>query len=107
LGLKLNYKPGSLSFGLYVAAYYDLLLQDPPTAALPVGCTVGVEAGTHVGPGVLYLDIHYAADLGATVFPGVSGLPDLRYTRSVIAVSVGYQFGLFQKAEPKTSERLW
>jgi hypothetical protein len=97
LGIKVNYKPGPMAVGLYGAAYYDLLLQSPPLRELPLGYTIGLEAGAHVGPGVLHLDLHYSADLGETVFPGVSGLPDLRYTRSFIAVSLGYSFGLFQK----------
>jgi hypothetical protein len=97
LGVKLNYKPGSLSFGLYGAAYYDLLLQTPPVKDLPLGYTVGLEAGTHVGPGVLSLDLRYSADLGETVFPDIYGFPALHYTRSFIAVSLGYNFGLFKR----------
>jgi hypothetical protein len=63
---------------------------------------IGLEAGAPVGPGVLSLDLHFAADLGETVFPGVNDLPDLRYTRSLIAVSLGYSFGLFEKPAPKS-----
>jgi hypothetical protein len=100
LALKVNYKPGPLAFGLYSGVYYNLLLQRPPSNDFPLGYTLGLEAGTRVGPGVLYLDLHYAADLEETVFPGVSGLPDLRYTRSVFGVSLGYSFGFFQKAAP-------
>jgi hypothetical protein len=96
-GIKVNYKPGPLALGLYGNLYYDLLLQTPPTKDLPLGYTLGLEAGTHVGPGVLSLDLHYSADLGETVFPGASGLPSLHYTRSFIAVSLGYSFGLLQK----------
>jgi hypothetical protein len=99
LGVKLNFKPGGLSFGLYGAAFYNLLFQSPPTNSFPLGYTVGLEAGAHVGPGVLSLDLRYAADLGETVFPGVSGRPDLHYTRSCIEISVGYCFGLFKKAK--------
>jgi hypothetical protein len=100
LGIKANYKPGSLSLGLYGNAYYDLLLQTPPVKDLPLGYAVGLEAGAHVGPGVLSLDLRYSADLGETAFPGASGLPDLRYTRSLVAVSLGYNFGLLQKPAP-------
>jgi hypothetical protein len=100
LALKINYKPGPLTFGLYSGVYYDLLIQNPPTNDFPLGFTLGLEAGTQVGPGVLYLDFHYAADLEETVYPGASGRPDLRYTRSVIGVSLGYSFGFFQKATP-------
>jgi hypothetical protein len=101
LGIKLNLKPGGLSFGLYAAAYYDVLFQTPPLNNFPLGYTVGLEAGAHVGPGVIFLDLRYSADLGETVFPGVSGLMDLHYTRSLIAMSVGYSFGLFKKPAPK------
>jgi hypothetical protein len=98
LGLKVNYKPGALSFGLYVAAYYDLLLQDPPESAFPLGITAGLEAGVHVGPGLLYMDVHYAADVGETVFPSPSGIS---YKRSLIAMSLGYNFGFFKRPAPK------
>jgi hypothetical protein len=100
LGIKVNYKPGALALGLYGAVFYDLLFTHPPSNDLPLGCTVGLDAGFHVGPGVLYLDLHYSADLGETVFPGLSGVPDLRYKRSLFAVSLGYRFGFFQRPAP-------
>jgi hypothetical protein len=100
LGIKVSYKPGGLSLGLYGSGYYDLPLQSPPVNDLPVGYTLGLEAGAPVGPGILSLDLHYSADLGETVFPGVSGLPGLSYIRSFVAVSLGYSFGLLPKPAP-------
>jgi hypothetical protein len=98
MGIKVNYKPGPLSLGLYGGLSYDVRFQDQPTNSLPLGYNVGMEAGTHLGPGVIYLDLHYAADMAETVFPGS---PGLRYTRRLITISVGYSFGLIGKPLPK------
>jgi hypothetical protein len=97
MGIKVNFKPGPLSLGLYGGLYYDFRLQNQPTSTFPLGYNLGVEAGTRLGPGVIYIDLHYGADMGITVF---TGSPGLRYTRRFIAVSLGYNFGFFKKPAP-------
>jgi hypothetical protein len=61
----------------------------------PLGGTAGAELGMHLGPGLLFLDIRYAADFGPTVLKGETTV----YRRSMVSFSLGYKFGLLKKPE--------
>ncbi|GHV75744.1 hypothetical protein AGMMS49942_05650 [Spirochaetia bacterium] len=63
---------------------------------LPLGLTAGVEMGMHLGPGLLFLDIRYAADLAKTVRLSEDATTDL-YHRNMVSLSLGYKFGLLRK----------
>jgi hypothetical protein len=100
LALKVNYKPGPLSFGAYGGAYYIAMLPSEeetgtPVSDFPVGLTFGVETGVHLGPGVLYIDVHYSLDLDKTVFEDEG----VHYNRSSVSVLVGYNFGFFRRTK--------
>jgi hypothetical protein len=97
LDLKVNLKPGLLALGIYGGVYFNLPLQNPPTLDFPLGLNFGLDIGTPIGPGPIYLDLRYSIDLGRTIFPGSSGIT---YRRSFISVSLGYSLGLFQRPNP-------
>ena len=59
---------------------------------LPVGYIAGFDLGIKLGPGVLFTDIRYAADIGKASRD--SG--DL-YTRHGLTFSLGYEIGLISK----------
>ena len=67
----------------------------------PLGGSAVAELGMHLGPGLLFLDIRYAADFGPTVLKGETTV----YRRSMVSFSLGYKFGLFKKpAAPPVSD---
>jgi hypothetical protein len=59
---------------------------------LPIGYIAGFDLGIKLGPGVLFTDIRYAADIGRAARD--SG--DL-YTRHGLSFSLGYEIGLISK----------
>jgi hypothetical protein len=63
------------------------------TLSLPIGVTGGVEVGGRLGPGILFADLRYGADIGRTHIND-SGL---EFHRSRISLSLGYQLGFFKK----------
>jgi hypothetical protein len=64
--------------------------------SLPLGLLGGLSVEFPLGPGLIFADIRYSADLGD---------PELRdgdmdaYTRHTAALSLGYEFGLFKKGQ--------
>jgi hypothetical protein len=95
VSLKINFKPKVLSLGLYGGVYYNIGFTENPSYTLPLGYSIGFEAGSPLGPGIIYLDIHWSSDLGDTIFTGNS--VDLSYRRSFITLAAGYSFGLLDK----------
>jgi hypothetical protein len=61
-----------------------------------IGWTAGVEVGRRLGPGTLFLDLRYAADIGDT-FIDWQGADTSMYRRTAATISLGYDFGLFKK----------
>jgi hypothetical protein len=61
--------------------------------SLPIGLTGGVNLGMRLGPGELFMDIRYSADLGNTMLTDDTVL----YQRSMLSLSVGYSFKIAKK----------
>jgi hypothetical protein len=94
LFFKLSFKPDRFLIGPYVGAYFILPLGDSASYSLPLGWSLGLELGLHAGPGILFLDANYSADLGESVFKDAPRIP---YRRTIISVSLGYSFGLIRR----------
>jgi hypothetical protein len=60
----------------------------------PFGYTAGVSTGIKAGPGFVFLDLRWSADLGQTIKTNGDPL----YKRSMFAISIGYELGLINKA---------
>jgi hypothetical protein len=64
-----------------------------------MGFTAGIQLGMKLGPGNIFVDTRYAADLGdvelAAPFNGDKG--KALYRRSMVSVSLGYEWGFFKK----------
>jgi hypothetical protein len=65
----------------------------PYKVSPPLGVIGGLELGFRLGPGLIFTDLRYSADLGTTEAEGDL----LSYTRSRFALSLGYQFALFDR----------
>jgi hypothetical protein len=104
---KLVWRSRSALFALYGGAYMTLPLgsmdyeSDVDAAgsyqfAAPVGITGGVDFGIKLGPGALFLDARYSHDMGNTSINDDDGTLAV-YSRSKASLSLGYEFGLFEK----------
>ncbi|GHV95553.1 hypothetical protein AGMMS50293_18730 [Spirochaetia bacterium] len=71
-------------------------------SGLPLGYTAGFNIGMKLGPGFIFLDTRWAADIGA--MQSTSG-EDL-YQRSMVTFNIGYEIGLFtrHKKKPKAAQ---
>jgi hypothetical protein len=87
---KISVKPNRFLIGPYAGAYYVLHLGEGSSKGLPLGISLGVELGLHAGPGILFLDLGYSADLSESVF---AAKPDMPYRRMMVSLSMGYSFG--------------
>lgn len=63
----------------------------------PAGYALGIGTGMRTGPGFLFLDIRWSADLGQTC----DDKGDPLYKRSMVSIGIGYELGLIDK-KPKT-----
>jgi hypothetical protein len=75
----------------------------------PIGFTAGSAFGVQVGPGTLFLDARYAVDLKETVWDErpdywPSARPDdyPSYQRSMLSLTVGYEWGFFKQPNKKS-----
>ncbi|MDR2403268.1 MAG: outer membrane beta-barrel protein [Spirochaetaceae bacterium] len=59
-----------------------------------LGIAVGLDAGLRLGPGILFVDVRYAFDLGKTMIAMEDGR---EYTRSMLSFSLGYELALLNK----------
>jgi hypothetical protein len=105
---KLNFYPGKFRVSPFLGAYAILPLGDIETArhgetsshgysySLPLGLLGGFSVEFPLGPGLIFADLRYSADLGS---------PELRdgdmetYIRHTAALSLGYEFGFFKKGQ--------
>jgi hypothetical protein len=62
----------------------------------PVGLSGGLNAGREVGPGNIFIDLRYAVDLGE---PRIQNENIETYQRSMVSLSVGYEWGFITKRE--------
>ena len=105
---KLNFYPGKFRVSPFLGAYAILPLGDVEIAkhdetsssgyssSPPLGLLGGVSVEFPLGPGLLFADIRYSADLGDTELRA----GDMEtYARHAAALSLGYEFGLFKKRQ--------
>jgi hypothetical protein len=59
----------------------------------PVGISVGINSGVKAGPGYIFVDIRWNADLGEKVTDSGEAF----YKRGMICLSLGYEVGFIQK----------
>lgn len=104
LSLKLTLRKPSFFASALVGGYFILPLGEMRNTALsgetfaytvdpPLGYNVGIDLGTKLGPGNLFLDIRWAQDLGMTQTD--SGTTVFR--RSMVSIALGYELGFFPR----------
>ncbi|MDR2551592.1 MAG: hypothetical protein LBD31_00275 [Treponema sp.] len=71
------------------------------TLTLPLGYTLGAGMGVKAGPGFIFFDLRWAADLGGTV----TRAGELVYKRSMVSLSAGYELGFFSRRSGKKTSR--
>lgn len=59
----------------------------------PIGITVGINSGVKAGPGYVFVDIRWNADLGEKVMDSGEAF----YKRGMISLSLGYEVGFIPK----------
>jgi hypothetical protein len=113
---KLNFYPGKFRLSPFCGAYFLLPLGSIKTSSPydteqslaysvppPFGILGGLSAAYPLGPGMIFADLRYAADLGE---PELSGGPEqTSYRRHMISLSLGYEFGFFKKREKTGSAK--
>jgi hypothetical protein len=60
---------------------------------VPLGFTIGGNAGIPLGEGILFADARYSIDFGNTNIKDNSGILEL-YTRGFLSFSLGYEIGM-------------
>ena len=93
--LKYIYNPsGSFFVGPYGGGKTTISLMGA-TRPPAFSWLAGFQYGTRVGPGFVFLDARYSADLGNSSVN--NGFTDLEYMRYMIHIGVGYKYGFFPK----------
>jgi hypothetical protein len=103
---KLNFYPGKFRVSPFLGAYAILPLGDMEKTlhgetssrsysyALPLGVLGGLSVEFPLGPGLIFADLRYSAGLGDTEMRD----GDMEaYTRHTATLSLGYEFGFFNK----------
>ncbi|MDR1251076.1 MAG: PorT family protein [Treponema sp.] len=103
LALKYTYRQSRLFASALAGVYFNMPLGEMQnktlggnfgySSDLPLGYTLGIDVGTKLGPGSLFLDLRWAADLGETR----KNEGDLIYKRSMVTIAIGYEIGFFTK----------
>jgi hypothetical protein len=103
---RLNFYPGKFRVSPFVGAYAILPLGEMESDnrgetasygysySLPLGLLGGLSVAFPLGPGRLFADLRYAADLSE---PEPQGGDLNTYTRHTAALSLGYEFGFLNK----------
>jgi hypothetical protein len=109
---RFNFYPGKFRVSPFFGLYYLVPLgnmkhtdsRDKTSRSwsfdlsLPLGLLGGISGGVKTGPGILFVDLRYAIDLGRPELPD----PALAsYRRSIVTLAVGYEFGFFAKKTGK------
>jgi hypothetical protein len=107
---KLNCYPGKFRVSPFLGGYFILPLGEMRTRSPldteksfsysvtpPVGLLGGVSAAYPAGPGMIFGDLRYAADLGEPELRDSGGITS--YRRHMLSLSFGYEFGLFKKRQ--------
>ncbi|MDR1575018.1 MAG: PorT family protein [Treponema sp.] len=103
LALRYTYRQGKLFAGALAGLYFSVPLGDMQNKTLggkfgysmnlPLGYTLGINVGTKLGPGSLFLDLRWAADIGKTQKNSGEDI----YKRSMVTIAIGYELGFFPK----------
>jgi hypothetical protein len=73
----------------YGGIYITVPLEQPEGSSVPsLGWAAGVDFGMKAGPGILFLDLRYAADISSQSSDRV---------RNILALYVGYKYGVFNR----------
>jgi hypothetical protein len=111
---KLNFYPGKFRVSPFAGAYVILPLGKMETDnrgdeasydysfSPPLGLLGGLSVAFPLGPGWIFADLRYAADLSN---PELKNGDLETYTRHTAALSLGYEFGLFDKRQRTGSAR--
>jgi hypothetical protein len=100
---KLTWRPGIFYLAAFTGPHFILPLgamevtQGGATASHDFSPTLawtgGANAGLKFGPGLLFLDLRYTGD-----FKFVQSNGDAQYRRNIFSISLGYNYGLINKA---------
>jgi hypothetical protein len=107
---KLNFYPGKFRVSPFFGGYFILPLGEMKTSSYqdeeksfgysvspPLGLLGGISVGFPLGPGIIFADIRYSADLAEPELKDSGGIST--YRRQGAALSFGYEFGLFKKGK--------
>ncbi|MDR1411214.1 MAG: PorT family protein [Spirochaetaceae bacterium] len=105
---KLNFYPGKFRVSPFFGGYFIVPLGEIKTdspqddgksfsysLSPPLGLLGGISVGFPLGPGIIFADIRYSADLAEPELKDSGGINT--YRRHGAALSFGYEFGFFKK----------
>jgi hypothetical protein len=108
LTAKLNFYPGKFRISPLLGAYFlvplgKMTVNDPLKGeesdsysfSLPLGILGGLNVAFPAGPGMFFVDLRYAADIGLSEAKGGGG----SYRRGSLALCAGYEWGFFRKGQ--------
>jgi hypothetical protein len=106
--LKLNLYPGKFRVSPFFGPYLTVALGEMKTGrphedevsadasiSIPMGLLGGLSLAYPLGPGMIFADLRYAADLGKPDLSGI-GITET-YRRHMVSLSMGFEFGLIRK----------
>jgi hypothetical protein len=107
---KLNFYPGKFRispfFGPYaIVSLGEMKISRPnygdvsssASFSLPLGLLGGLSLSYPIGPGMIFADLRYAADLGESDLSEI-GITET-YRRHMVSLSMGFEFGLIRKQQ--------
>jgi hypothetical protein len=105
---KLNFHPGKFRVSPFLGGYVIAPLGEMKTGSPydedesfsyslspPMGLLGGLSIAYPLQRGILFADIRYTVDLGEPDLSGSGGMKT--YRRRGVSLSLGFEFGLFQK----------
>jgi hypothetical protein len=103
---KLTHRPGNFYLAAFAGPYFTIPLgqievnrngkTETYSYTAPIGLTGGANAGVKLGPGILFLDLRYSADLDYLWADGSA-----HYRRDMFSASLGYNYGFIKRAEAR------
>jgi hypothetical protein len=106
--VKLNFYPGDFRVSPFFGAYYlaplgrlkavNSLTDDSQSSSYdfspPIGLTAGLAGAMKMGPGSIFADLRYSADLGE---PDVRDGDLATYKRAMLSLTIGFEWAFFDK----------
>jgi hypothetical protein len=115
LTAKLNFYPGKFRISPFFGPYLNLPLGKMKVSSSynedesftysvspPLGLLGGISIAYPLGPGTIFADLRYAADLGKPDLRDSGGMET--YRRHMVSLSMGFEFGFFQKRQRGSSK---